>query len=450
MPFEIFSRTYSLPAGETKVNIHYWRTFEQTLDFDLVAYEDQLTLSYGYEDDDLLVFYPNGAKFVFDDIKKFNFRYIKLSLDLYGAGIDPVEKFKYGGVEIFRDNVKIFEGIIDTPTVDYNEDEMTTTFEALSKSSILKDMPVERHRLIDVNGVTFPDNTIMSLTYPLYGIFKIIWQDFTAQVYDASHISSNLIGTFIRHDWRFTGRRINPFNEITKDWTNVQQFVETLFNFDSTGLFSADRPGRTWADFIRIIAQQFAVTIGVEDYGKVYFAKRFGTSGRTPVDISNSIVENNLSIKIYLPPLRGVRVVNTWSGERHYDYGIVETEDNGQFKYPNYVRQINTYVGSFSEGNLTGTAIYAGSSAYPVLTGVRDPDLGVSGFHAYQVTAQWYMNSRSRSKSMVETTLDGIDYSMIGLYKVTAPDSNITVNLRPMTMEKSYTLNQTKLVGIEI
>lgn len=447
MAFEIMTKSYSLPVGNVMVKIHYDRTWTPYyLDFHLTDQDDQLTLSYGYEDEDQLTFYPNVSKFVFEDHDRKNFDVLKYSLGEY-ARLEPSNRFQYGGVEVSLNGQLKFKGYIDELTLEYDEDNLTTSFEALDLTAMLSELIVDRQKIVNIIG----EFTRLPLSTFIYAIYRQIWSDFGIGVYDVSLINSGLGGLFIKHDWRFTGRRINPFDERTKDWSIPVQFQQTIFNLDTTTLFNDDRPGRTWADFLRILALQFAVTIGTEDYGKVYFVKRFGFAGRTPVDISNMVVGNELSVRLHLPVLKGVHVINTWNGVRIYNYGTVEQESNGSFVYPNLVKVINTYVGSFTEGNITGTAIYVDNGNYPVLNGVRDPDLGVSGFHAYQVTGQWYLKARIRPKSLVEFTADGINYSMTGLYKVTPPDTNdISTIFRPMTLEKSYTTAQTRIVGVEI
>jgi hypothetical protein len=397
-----FTRQYNTPSGLVEIKITYQPGVSAQLDFDVV---EDIELGYGYEDEDQLTFYPNTCRIVFDDFKKTNYDILKLSLGTY-ANTLPENKMTYGGVEIKLNGATKFKGYIDELTLNYDEEKLETSFEALDLTMQLRDMNVDRDKIIWYDDTRILDSVITPMQLMWYGIYKQIWQDFSWQVYDTSFINTiGLHGTFIKHDWIFKGIGIYPASEAIKNWNNPQDFNDTGVLIDSTEMFSQNRPCRTWADYIKLIALHYGAIIGTMDYGKVYFIKRFGHQTINPIDVSDKIIDKEFTKKTHLKVLRGTVIKNHWQGERLFEYGNVERTSNGDFKYEDKIKTIDTYITSYNEGNFSGTAIftwdYPNNRWIPVFHGVKDPNLG-SEAHIAMILANWQRENRIKSKDIIE------------------------------------------------
>jgi hypothetical protein len=459
---EIFTRQYETASGLVEVIITYDRTYTPYfLDFDVV---EDIELSYGYEDEDQLTFYPNVVRVVFDDFKKQNYDVLKLSVGAY-ANTLPENKMSFGGLEIKLNGSRKFKGYIDELSLEYDEEKLQTSFEALCLSHQLKNMNVDRDKIIGYDNNRLPDNQIEIVPVSWYGVYKQIWPEFGSNNYDASQISiPGLYGTFFKHDWVFNGDDVvqttcdgQKHLTATRSWANLNH-VNTQIGFRVDSMpFGPNRPYRTWADYLKILALQFGATIGVMDYGKVYFTKRFGHVNLNPTDVSNKVIGNYFSKSIYLPVLRGVEVTNHWNGERTFSYGEIERTSNGEYKYEDKIKSFDTYVGSYIQNNGSGTTIYVVSDLYVpcnnyYLLGVwnvKDLQLNTDG-QLFELVAKWQRDNRMVPKDKVECKLYGIDYDMVSIYKITPPYTGLSVNFRPMTMKKSLMNNETEISGIEV
>jgi hypothetical protein len=148
----------------------------------------------------------------------------------------------------------------------------------------------------------------------------------------------------------------NPLNWLSDSYN--ASYPAILVNLDSTNMFGNNRPCRTWIDYIKLLALQFGAIIGVMDYGKVYFVKRFAQQTQNPIEVGNKILKESFVFKQHLSALRGVVINNHWNGERTFEYGEVERTSNGDYVYENRVKTIDTFIGSYQEGGGSGTSIY--------------------------------------------------------------------------------------------
>ena len=459
-----FIKQYNTPSGLVEIKITYQPGVSAELDFDVV---EDIELGYGYEDEDQLTFYPNTCKLVFDDFKKTNYDILKLSLGAYQNTL-PQNKMTYGGVEIKLGGAIKFKGYIDELTLNYDEEKLETSFEALDLTMQLRDMNVDRSKIIDTNGQTIPEGQGYRWTMPLswYGVYKQLWPEFEWSVYDASLINTpGLYASFIKHDWIFYGDDVvaacDGQRHLTghRYWSNPNDFMFGVFlNLDSTGIYGQNRPCKTWTDYLKLLALQFGATIGVMDYGKVYFIKRFGHQEYNPLDISDKIIGSNFTKTVHLSSLRGVIIKNHWNGERTFEYGDVERTPNNEYKYEGKVKIIDTYIGSYRDEGSSGTSIFALSDFYTPCNSnyilgcwsVIDPQINSEG-QIYQILGKWQKENRKVPKDLIECKLDGIDYDMITIYKITPHNLSIgAILFRAMTIKKSFIKNETKLTGIEI
>lgn len=448
--FKQFTKSYNTISGNLKIVIDYWIPDESDilLSFDVV---DEVELNYGYEDEDQLTFYPNVCKLTFDDYDEINSDILKRSLEQYSNTL-PESHLQYSGVTIFLDENIKFKGYIDEESFSYDDRTMRVSFEVLDLTMALGNMNVDRDKIIDIFGVRIPDNNIITLTYPLYGIFKQVWSDFSGGLWSTNDINNpGISGTFINHNWQFTGRKISTSEFKVRDWANVSEFATTLFNFDSMGLFGENRPCKTWTDFLRIMAISFGAIIGVADYGKVYFRKRFTSmDDATFMDITSSVEQYPL-IKVFLKALRGVVVRNHWNGERTFQWGDIERTSNDEVKYEDRVTTIDTYVGSYNDETGSGTCIYIDGADFPVMNEVKDPELPSYAAHCWQIVGIWLRNARLKLKRKIECTLTGINYDMVTVYKYNPLGNPFRkINFRPMTMKQKLIKHKTDIVGIEI
>lgn len=456
MGFITYQKQYQIRTGLLEVKLKF-EASEYGLDLSFDVIKD-IELSYGYEDDnDLLVFYPNLCSFTFDDFDKQNYLFLKLSLSQYQSSL-PAEQFNYGGVEVRLNGVLKFKGTIDPLSLRYSSKYKSVSFDAVDLIMPLKDIAVNRDTIY-INPYTnepLADNLAVPLNYPIYGIFRQVWgNDMSAYVYDVNSVDiPGLYGIFLKHDWLFKGERIFPYSSIIKDWSSPEGFISTCFHFDSMGVFSNDRPCPSCYDFLRLMALQFGAIIGVADYGKVYFYKRFGLHNVPPIDLSSQYLK--IDRGIWHDIVRGVVVRNHWNGERSYEFGEIERNGNGEYLYKNRVIELDTYVGSFGDpagGGSNGTCIYIPPD-YAVFGKVWDPQFGGEAYaaHAYQLVARWYQQNRRALKELIELELTGIDYSMAKIYSVLPHgfSEGHRVKFRPMTMSKNLMKNTTKMAGLEI
>ncbi len=418
-----------------------------------------IELNYGYEDqEDLLLFYPNTTKLVFDDIDRKNYNVLKSSLSGYDNSLPP-GKHRSSGLEVYLNGVRKFSGYIDPYTLSYSVPNRAVSFEAVCYTSQLKNLKVDRNDYVNLSGFVIPENSSVSFLLILYSIFWKVWPDFIWNLYDISQINSIQSGVFCKHDWMLHGQAVFPAADAYADWSQThsgngkQGLFGTFMNYDSTKFFGEDRVCDTYSDMLRILALQFGATIGVEDINKVFFIKRFGISPSVCLDISDNCLE--LTKTLHLDSVRGVEVINDWNGLRYFEYGDLERTSSGEFKYPDKILQPMTYVGSYQDENESGTCIYIhdGTRLYPVYGRCWDPLLGsetsASAFH--ELVGKWTRESRKTPKERIEAKLVGIDYSMSRFYSI-SPDnfSYNSVFFRPMQMTKNLMKNTTQITGLQI
>lgn len=440
MPFYVYEKEYDLRTCIVKIRINYFsfpiNPFgdDPELRFDLLSGAD---FEQGYDDEDALVFYPNKMKFTFEDLSKRNYNILRDSLSTNEYSL-PGNKNKYGGAKFWVNSELIFEGFIDTATLNYVEAEREITFEAIDLSVALKDMPVQR--LTNVGN-------IYSLGYLIHVIYKQAYIPLQPNYY--SHLNFDN-GLYIKHDWIFEGKRTLT-DTIIRDWSNAADFQQTYFNWESVNLYGDQRFNRTYSDLLRQLALQFGMIIGNLAPNKIYMVKRFGQ-----VNPDVEVVDRNLHLDfergIQLPALRGIRNKNIWNGERFYSAGEVRTLNNqisGELMFPNAIKDIETYIGSFSEPNFSGTAIYT-ASEYPVFDGIQDLKIDNVKRQIPQIICEWEYALRKKAKERFTGTLDGIHYSLIKNVRVESPDIIASpMTYRPIKVRKKYVQFETEMIGVE-
>lgn len=428
--FTFWEKTYSVAAGEVKIRIDYDLTYSAyNLNFDVI---DMGKLSYGYEDDDQLTFYPNTMKLSFDDSEKKYYDVLKLSLGEYQNSY-PENFLKYGGVTLWLNGQVKFKGYIDQLTLQYDNDNRTTEFECIDVTRALRDMSVEN---------VFGNDNYHNLPYLIYKIYKKVYPDLSDFIYSDQNFEN---GIYFKHDWRFEGRRTLS-DIIIRDWSNNADVVQTYFNFSSTGIFGDSRPADTYADLIKLMALQFGMVIGSVDYNKIYMVKRFSLINNNFINLDAKLI-NSYKRYLHLPALVGARNKNTWNGTRIYTAGFVETVNSqGDLKYKNLVKEFDTSIGSYGNQSEGGTAIIT-AAGYNVFNGVRDPSLVFDG-HIGETICQWVHRTRIRPKDKIECELYGIDYNMSSFYEITSP-GNPTLRFRPMTIEVDLLNDMSQMTGIE-
>lgn len=470
MPFLTYEKQYQISTGNLGIKISYWnQSADAVLSCDLIK---DIELNYGYEDqDDLLVFYPNTVKLIFDDVDKKNYYLLKSSIENPPVKVHsnynnlPLEDLYSGGIEIYLNGIIKFKGYIDPLTLTYHDSSRTLEFEGVCLTSRLKDEPFGRYTCyLDTSGWAMPENAYVECTRILWSIyFNVLWGIFNPNkwyeplvswnqsFHHISELSNNVFGLFIDHDWIFKGfdNEITP-KYVYANWQDLQDFVYTEFNFDSMGYFSAMKYQQ---DAIKQLALEFGATIGTEDFGQVYFIKRFGRDKNNSIDLQNSLIK--FDVFEHLDWMKGAVIKNHWNGDRQYEYGLVERIENGELKYPDKVVSYDTYIGSYFDSHSRGTCISVfnpqNQHMYPVFNGIRDPQIGGTETETliYQLLGRWVASSRSKVKQRVECELYGIDYRMAYLYKLKYDNENY-IYFRPMTITKNLMKNSTKLTGIEI
>ena len=461
--FVEIDRQYRIRTGLLRIHFKLYVPPGITPGFTMDVIKD-IELNYGYEDqEDLLTFYPNTVKLTFDDFDKCNYFAFKNSVADYNNSL-PAHKSIYAGIDIYLDEVRKFSGFIDPLTLEYKSSDRSFSFEAVCYTSQLKDITVDRNNYIFINQ--YGGDEIVGLNYNvsmltiLYGAYKLVWPDFKPYLYDISDINYAATGIFCKHDWQLHGQAVYPAADAYADWSHVyaqngkEGIFGTFMNYDSTRFFGADRVCNTYADMIRILALQFGAVIGVEDYNKVYFVKRFGQNPANCIDVSEYLL-NDFSKTIHLSPIRGVKITNDWNGVRSFEYGDVEKTSAGEYKYPEKVLQMNTFIGSYRDGSTRGTCIeiFDQVRSYPVWGICWDPVFGGEGsaMAIHELIGKWTRENRRNAKQRIECSLLGIDYSLAKTYLVN-PDisGRNAISFRPMQMSKNLMKNTTKITGLEL
>lgn len=434
--FTFWEKTYNIAAGQVKIRIDYDLTHSVfDLNFDVI---DIGKLKYGFEDDDALTFYPNTLELTFEDAERKYYDVLKFSLGEFGNNY-PLNYLKYGGVTLWLNGKIKFKGYIDPLTLEYIDDNRTTSFECIDVSKALRDMSVEN---------VFGDDYQHNLGYLISAIYKKIYPELSYLVYDHPNFSN---GLYFKHDWRFTGYRTGT-DHITRDWSNISDFILTKFYFSSFGFWGENRPADTYADLIKLLALQFGLIIGTTDYNKVFAVKRFSPYTSSFINLDANL-KNNFKKYIHLPQIAGVRNTNTWTylptvQRRIYTAGFVETiNSQGDLRYKNIVKEIATSIASDTTllGSFTAISV---QENYPVYSDIYDPALNIRN-HIAQLISYWTYLTRIRPKDKIECELYGIDYAMFNFYEITNP-GNPTLRFRPMTIEIDLLNNKTNMSGVEI
>lgn len=449
-----YEREYQISTGKLGIKITYSNeSVINTLSCDVIK---DIELNYGYEDqDDILYYYPNTVKLIFDDYDKKNYNILKHSLDRFTKIDNPIyNRPLFGGIEIYLNSNLKFKGFIDPLTLVYHDSSRTLEFEGVCLSSLLKDYTLSRSiHYIDNHG-TLNEYQVVECTRLLYGIFKQIWPDFPwFNLYHyLNEIEYGSYGIFVQHDWKFKGELSNVVPNIYySDWSNVQSFIDTRFHFDSMNFFGEDRLAQNCQDVIRQIALEFGAIIGVEDYGKIYFIKRFGADKFNAQELKDTLIK--FDIFTHLDSISGVIVNNHWNGKWTFEIGNIRRNDNGEILNPQDVLTYDTNIGTYQHENISGTCVYilnpTNNSLYPVSNGVNDPQIDNDYEFIENRIGKWILSNRSKVKQRVECELYGIDYRMAYLYKLKYDNENY-IYFRPMTITKNLMKYSTKLTGIEI
>lgn len=441
--FATLNRSYHIASGYLELKVDYWRNHEDdTLNLDIL---EDVDLKYGYEDDDQLTFYPNRLELRCKDPIRKNYDILKISVGEFDNTL-PESRMKYAGVELKLDGILKFKGYIDPLTLTFEDDSRTLSFEAIDHIVDLNNMTVDRTLM------SWGENQPVRLTQIIHNIFRQAWIDFDSDVSPVENITNPALkGIFFKHDWKFRGyKTLSDWQ--TRDWAVLTDFLNTWFIADSMQLWGPDRPAQTWGELLRLLALQFGCTIGSMDYHRVYLVKRFLTSYSNATDITHKIINPSMYKVVHLNTLRGVKVFNYWNNEQTASYGSIELTDQGEYKYPDRVLELKTYVGSEGTVGSGGTSIFADfAMQYPVFNTVWDPAFGTiaTAGHCFQIVARWYRNVRIRPKDKIECELTGTDYYLTNFYSVSIP-GRISAAYRPMELIKRLTRKQTRFVGIEV
>ena len=441
----IFSREYPIASGLLRIEITYLQTGYGALDLPCMNIAE---IEYGYEDDDLLTFFPPVIKFDFSDLEKKNYKILQKTFDL----TPPYKPENAHYVKLFLDNGEIFRGKIDKESMHYDEKNRTLSFEAVDPCVDLKNFNCPVYSMVGGNPAHYGD------------IPSIIAESFS-KVYPNTHsgLTSNPAkhesgtthydGIYFQHDWKFKAKDIHGATLAEADFANVDgpPYSVKLFR----NVFQSQQ--MTYADMIKFIAWEFGMIIGVSGYGKVFAIKRFTKNFNNKLPINEFVI--SFTKDLHLKNVKGVINHINQPGVNKISVGTFETVDGGAPKNKDEVLEIQSMMPTYFEGsNDTGgpTMFIQNGSSEPRRTlfvnngGVRDDELpfadnqyiGIADLLAY-----WTLESRTKTKSKYEFELRGIKFWMHRIYKFT--ENGTEVLIRPMVIKKNLLKNTTTLIGLE-
>jgi hypothetical protein len=471
--FHTYNRTFYLASGNAELTINYGTDEYQsaTLDFEVINIAE---LSYGFEDDDQLTFYPNVLTITCDDYNTYNFNVLKYATQLRPPLTKPGEIYlhnnwpetntkdldKYYGVELKLNGRLLFKGYIDRNKIEYNYKTGELTFDCIDYTALLHQVNYK----LDYYQNKDPANWYSPIDY-VASVFRLIYPDLpdlTAPsnmpiTNNANYFANTMdLGFYFRHNWLFKCGNPPPY---IRSWN---------LDIDPTGWYyvafympTIKSQSNNLAQDIRQLAHELGCVIGSDVYNKIWFYKRFMTlaelQASNPHLLTNDVVIN-YDRYMHLPQLRAVRNITKRSRLIHIigegNYPKVAPEPDSQAAYSQYQLDIQTSLEpALGGGGTSGRSTFRDKQNIEgghISNGIIDPSLpSDDAYDAYKIIANWYYYSRNRNRDRIELELWGVDYWMHIIYLYWFNNHHYAY-MRPMTIKKDLVNNKTAMTGIEI
>lgn len=409
-------------------------------------------IDYGYEDDDLLTFSPPVLTLGFSDPDGINYLALKSAFnkspDIVNNLPDPFGYSFFHSVTLSINSSVIFYGFIDKQSLQYVQNNTSEsnyiTFDVLDASTDLKNINLSGGASDYAGGII-----------EIYNIIKNVFKNFQYNVTNNLNTfeSPDFNGIYLKHDWTF-----DNFGEIgqvifSRSWN---------INADSNG-YDKIQWYREWlmkgssnlAIYLKNIANEFAMSIGISSYNKVYIIKRFSIPTDSEITNLNNIITSDFNRSIHLSNIIGTRVNINKNGNIYSaiggDFPTVSGGINDTAKYPTLTREITGFnterVTDVNSGSATFRIIKHDNTVHSVLNGVIDPVLAQRDL-AHWLNAKWLYLSQSKCKDLIECSAPGINFFMHRYYSYNF--AGIVSTFRPIRITKDYINNLTNLTLLEV
>lgn len=455
--YRTFDKTYDLGYAEVRLTFEYIANFLGNFEFNLNCLSLGQIES-GYEDDDLLTFYPNVMHLQFTDIDRYNYEYLRQVVESYPDLTNPEVTLFEVWFNVKGDLPKrMFLGSVDKRTMKYTEMSRILEFDLVDVTQDLKVTTCDYIYPDPPNWASFY-NPILRYIYTAYSqVFPDLLYNVTTDI--ETFKSEDFNGIYFQHNWEFKKFGGNfPFIPWISNWDDIA--VMTNGSHPETYVFKKDN----YAEMLKAIALQFGMSIGCEEPGKIYAFKRFVSTAWAldkTIDILPYLV-NDYTKELWLPNLICVQNTFTYTpiglGWPSYYTSVARmgdwrpnSSDPNKPENLDQVLEIETDTNSGSRMS-SDTSLYlrdnGSSTGWSPMCEVKDPDIGFTNYLEY-VIAGLYQRARERSKDKYEFEVYGIDWSMADYLKLQQDGFAMKV-MRPMVIKKDLLNNKSYITALEI
>lgn len=489
-----FTKTYNFGGTDYSFKFRYLNGQYTYLspEFDIIAFDG---IEHGYETEDLTAFYPTRTRIVLDNFGLPTYDSINNLIQLYDSEEIPFDLNEILTIEIFKGNVSIFKGIVDSQTYDANT--MTNELLIIDGCNRFKNISLDNYSLLNymhTNGIggRYPIYYNASTTetgcyfWGRQGVALTTAGILTGlqvnQLRDINIHVKNTLEMFLKcinpnanltvnTDWKFS-----TVNVITTDYVlfsdlwfayffanfmgRILQKPQTVYisNLVQSG-FTLAWAGKingvqyeTWfenhgeglanrslSDMIKLVCNNFHLQFGFKNYNEIYLNKKWSINYNNAISLDDNVITKSKSL--FKIPKSYVKVTDKFSNQ---------VSDNGEYSsFDNQSEQlfIDIYMSAYHIGSVTGYGLYyrVGGNFYPVLY-IRDPVTNYTGEIWKSVcNAEWLFQSEFINSFSLE--LWGIGYEYTDIFSV-VDEWNRTKFLKVLTMKKDYMSNKTNMEAL--
>jgi hypothetical protein len=457
--YKTFDKTYSTKNWDLRLKFKYIADYLGNFEFDLKCISVG-EIESGYEDDDLLTFYPNVLKLGFTDVNRYNYEYLRQVCESY----PDLENWEVTQFELWYNNKyetskRMFLGTVDKKTLRYTDKSRTLEFDIIDIMQNLKNLTCDTISTESGFGQLY--NPVCRY---IYTAFHAIYSDLNYTITNDINTfkQPDFKGIYFKHNWKFQKFGTNDWYdfETDHDLINIQNPAR---NHAELYLETYPFKKENYAEMLKAIAFQFGMSIGCEEPNKIFAYKRFVSrefAESQAIDILPYLL-NDYTKELWLPNVICVENVFTWAEPWSGGDGGTETIHAGTWRpnesdstKPKNTDSVYTITTDISSGSRSADESYIWlhtlhpNHLYEVITQIRDDDINMTSYLEY-IIAYLYLKARERSKDKYEFELKGTDYSMADYYKI-KQDGYSTKILRPMTLKKDLINKKTKLTALEI
>jgi hypothetical protein len=393
-----FGKSYKTASGDVLAIID--GTGLDLMDCDLKKID---RLSVGFDDADELVFFPSKIKLQFRDPSKALYDYMRANTP---------------NVSVQLNGDPFYYGIPDVMQVTRIEKTRESEFVAFDASNQLKNIKIKDSIGSDLNPLGYIDGVYVATRQLILDIFKQINPDVTLHV---------------NQDWAFKLRA--PLDDPT------YTFDQTLLK--TNPLFFGTKPFDTLADLLKNLAQNFGCSAGMFDRNNAYFVKRWKSSA-SPISLDMTGTTRRVKQfkrSTWLAQLNAVRVNEKGPFTDTYTEGDWDALPSGEPRYPDKTLQVDLWWGTSNTS--TNISIFDGEAVRNLAT-IQDLAVDSTFRNVRETVAKYLYNYRSIARQKYESTLYGLDYSILNLYSYGA------ITLRPSKLDYDLSKHETQMTAVDI